>query len=519
MSSDPVVLLDGVSKLYRQYRTPGDRLKSQLFGKWVHSKVNEFKALEDISLSLGRGESLGIVGLNGAGKSTLLQLLAGTIQPTTGKVQVRGRIAALLELGSGFNPEFTGLENVYLNAAILGLSRQQTEEALDGIIEFSGLGDHIHQPVKTYSTGMYVRLAFSVATSVKPDILIIDEALSVGDGAFAKKSFDRIMRIKKEGASILFCSHALFHVDVFCDRTLWLQRGKTQALGPTAQVLPLYQDFLEGLSAGDTSSFPREPRPAQPQSEARFLSQPHPVVLGDGAFSLDSIRSGQTESEPAQHAGTHLGSVNSDNGIDRQSDSEDAIGGSAHGGRDLIDRARTIDTLSNPAQELNQLPLQHTPSHPGVRLQGVRVLLDGVEGTELKGRSALSTLVMEVMFSSPPNEPAPRAALVISSEQGRILGTSLSPPDSGPDLVIKRQANGRGIIQVSLDNIPLNKGRYCIGAYLVCDAGHFVHDWTDPCAHISLDYDGPHQGPFLLPAAWGEDLLRLSVPDEGRLAP
>lgn len=187
-------------------------------------------ALEPVSIEIKKGEVLGVIGTNGSGKSTLMQLICGVLEPSSGRVQTNGRIAALLELGAGFNPDFTGRENIFLNAAILGLSHQESNKKIDEIIKFSGVEKFIDQPVKTYSSGMYVRLAFSVATSVDPDILVIDEALSVGDGAFARKSFDRIMSLKQKGCTIVFCSHSIYQVEALCQRVLWLDKGKLQAL-------------------------------------------------------------------------------------------------------------------------------------------------------------------------------------------------------------------------------------------------------------------------------------------------
>lgn len=250
MSCNAIEVRD-ISKTFFQYAKPSDRLKQMLFGKYKHY-FTEYQALKSLSFELAHGQVLGLVGQNGAGKSTLLQLICGTLQPSTGSVTVNGRIAALLELGSGFNPEFTGRENVFLNASILGLSQEEAEAKYDSIVEFSGVGDFIEQPVKTYSSGMLVRLAFSVATSVEPDILIIDEALSVGDGAFARKSFDRIMRLKDQGCTILFCSHSLYQVEKLCDSVVWLNKGQMMAFGRPDQILPDYQSFLESLSSKST---------------------------------------------------------------------------------------------------------------------------------------------------------------------------------------------------------------------------------------------------------------------------
>jgi lipopolysaccharide transport system ATP-binding protein len=245
MSSEPYAIsCKDLGKTYQLFRRPSDRLWAFLWPN-ARNRSSAFHALEGISFNLRKGEVLGVVGLNGAGKSTLLQLITGTLSPTAGSVTTHGRVAAILELGSGFNPEFTGRENIFLNAATLGLSRIEIETRVDEIISFAGIEDFIDHPVKTYSSGMQIRLAFSIATSVDPDILIIDEALSVGDGAFSKKSFDRIMTIKEQGATILFCSHVLFHIDTFCDRALWLHRGQQRALGDVRNVLSQYQAFLD----------------------------------------------------------------------------------------------------------------------------------------------------------------------------------------------------------------------------------------------------------------------------------
>ncbi len=243
MSCDPVISLKGVDKCYQLYAQPIDRLK-QFVWRGKRNFYQDFWALRNINLDINAGEVIGIVGCNGAGKSTLLQLICGTLSPSAGNITVNGRIAALLELGAGFNPEFSGRENVWMNAAILGLSDTEIGERFDDIVAFSGISDFIDQPVKTYSSGMYVRLAFAVATSVDPDILIIDEALSVGDGAFARKSFDRIMQLKAAGKTILFCSHSLYHIEAICDRAIWLNRGVMEKLGEPPTVISAYDLFL-----------------------------------------------------------------------------------------------------------------------------------------------------------------------------------------------------------------------------------------------------------------------------------
>ncbi len=242
-SADFAIRAQGLSKCYTLYDRPADRLKQTLMrGRCQYYR--EFWALRETSFEIAKGEVVGLVGRNGAGKSTLLQLVCGTLSPTGGSIEVSGRVAALLELGAGFNPEFSGRENVYLSASIMGLSKAETDRRFDAIVEFSGIRDFIDQPVKTYSSGMYMRLAFSVATSVDPDILIIDEALSVGDGAFARKSFDRIMGMKEAGKTILFCSHSTYHIEAICDHALWLDLGRIVQLGKPQDVVSAYNASL-----------------------------------------------------------------------------------------------------------------------------------------------------------------------------------------------------------------------------------------------------------------------------------
>lgn len=249
MDSDDVVIeLARVSKSYSLEQRPLRRLWQQLAG--LVDQGHQYQALKNVDLRIRRGESVGIIGRNGAGKSTLLQLVCGVLEPTRGTRHVRGRIAALLELGAGFNPELSGRENVRLNGPLLGLSAAEIERRMDGIIDFAGIGDFIDQPVRSYSSGMFVRLAFSMATSVEPDILVIDEALSVGDGAFARKSFDRIMALKERGATVLFCSHSLFQVEQLCTRAIWLHDGQVRFDGLSHQAVVEYNAW-EGRSGQD----------------------------------------------------------------------------------------------------------------------------------------------------------------------------------------------------------------------------------------------------------------------------
>jgi lipopolysaccharide transport system ATP-binding protein len=240
--NDFAISLTNVSKCFKRYHHPVDRLKEMIFPGTKRSE--EFWALRDITLQIPKGETLGIVGRNGSGKSTLLQIVVGTLTATTGETLVNGRISALLELGSGFNPEYTGRQNVFFNGQLLGLKQQEIEERFDEIVGFADIGDFIDQPVKTYSSGMFVRLAFAVATSVDPDILIVDEALSVGDEAFQRKCFVRIQTLKEKGGTILFVSHSATAVIELCNSAVLLDRGELLLQSNPKFVLDKYHKLI-----------------------------------------------------------------------------------------------------------------------------------------------------------------------------------------------------------------------------------------------------------------------------------
>jgi lipopolysaccharide transport system ATP-binding protein len=243
MSSNTAIKVSNLSKCFYVYDNPLQRLL-QLLSTKVKKDIQEFWALRDISFEIIKGQVYGVVGANGSGKSTLLQLICGTLSPTRGEIEVGGRIAALLELGSGFNMEFTGLENIFLNASILGLTRLETEARLEEILAFADIGDFINQPVKTYSSGMVVRLAFSVAVSVEPEILIVDEALTVGDEFFQRKCFSKIEQIKSTGATILFVSHSASQIINLCDRAILIDGGELLMIGAPKRVIGEYQKLI-----------------------------------------------------------------------------------------------------------------------------------------------------------------------------------------------------------------------------------------------------------------------------------
>ena len=260
--TDVAISVQNLSKCYQIYENPRDRLKQfvmprmhRIAGNKPKQYFKEFWALKDVSFEIKKGETVGIIGRNGSGKSTLLQMICGTLNPTSGSVQTNGRIAALLELGSGFNPEFTGRENVYMNAAVLGLSQQEIESRFDDILEFADIGDFIEQPVKTYSSGMFLRLAFAVNIMSKPEIMIVDEALAVGDMRFQAKCITALKRIQENGATVLFVSHDVGTVKSLCTRGVYLDHGNLKMIGAAPQIAEEYVRTMREEMNSDHSKF------------------------------------------------------------------------------------------------------------------------------------------------------------------------------------------------------------------------------------------------------------------------
>lgn len=250
MSVDTTIVMDlkHVTKKYQMYKKASDRLREALSIK-KKKYHDDFYALDDINIEIFKGEMVGFVGENGSGKSTLLKIITGVLTPSEGDVKIDGKISAILELGSGFNPEYSGYENIFLNGMVLGFSREDIEKKLDEIIKFADIGDHLYQPVKTYSSGMFVRLAFAISVNVDPDILIVDEALAVGDTEFQLKCMDKFTEFRRKGKTILFVSHDIHAVRRFCDRVYWLQNGKIVDSGETLPVTEKYDNFLKRKSA------------------------------------------------------------------------------------------------------------------------------------------------------------------------------------------------------------------------------------------------------------------------------
>lgn len=303
-SSEIAIRVQNLGKCYHLYDRPQDRLKQSIFprlqrlvGHPYKNYFREFWALKDVSFEVRKGETLGIIGRNGSGKSTLLQVICGTLTPTSGNVETHGRVAALLELGAGFNTEFTGRENILLNASILGISRNQIEAQFDAIVDFSELGEFIDQPVKTYSSGMYVRLAFAIAIHVAPTILIVDEALAVGDARFQAKCMKRIKEIQQSGATILFVSHDVSTVRTLCERAIWLDQGRLRMAGDVFPVTGHYMEYLFDDQETDAAI--------------------RPFVNEDTVKAIDH--------RPVTHWGSHVGTLKSAGVYDLQGNRKDVI--------------------------------------------------------------------------------------------------------------------------------------------------------------------------------------------------
>lgn len=245
--NDISIKVDNLTKVYRLYDKPIDRLKESL-SPIKKSYHREHYALKNVSFEIKKGETVGIIGVNGAGKSTILKIITGVLNPTSGSVTVNGKISALLELGAGFNPEYTGIENIYLNGTMMGFTRDEINERIDSILDFADIGDFVNQPVKTYSSGMFVRLAFAVAINIDPEILIVDEALSVGDVFFQAKCYKKFEEFKKMGKTILLVSHSMSSINKYCDKVILLNKGVKEAEGKPAEMIDLYKKLLVNVN-------------------------------------------------------------------------------------------------------------------------------------------------------------------------------------------------------------------------------------------------------------------------------
>lgn len=287
--SDYAIQMSHITKTYNMYAKPSDRFKEALSPK-KKSYHDVFYALNDVNMDIKKGEMIGFIGENGSGKSTMLKIITGVLTPTNGEMKIEGKISALLELGSGFNPEYSGYENIFLNGMVLGFTREEIGEMVDDIIDFADIGDHIYQPVKTYSSGMFVRLAFAVAINVDPDILIVDEALAVGDLEFQLKCMEKFTEIKNSGKTILFVSHDINSVRRFCDRVYWLKNGAVVEEGDTMDVSTNYENFLKKKSI---KTVDREKSREKEQSIPDIVEVNSAVLLNENLEKLDIVEQDQ----------------------------------------------------------------------------------------------------------------------------------------------------------------------------------------------------------------------------------
>lgn len=285
MTNERAIELKNITKRYNMYSKPSDRFKEAMH-PLRRSYHDIFYALNDVNIYVNKGEMIGFIGENGSGKSTLLKIITGVLTPSKGELLINGKIAALLELGSGFNPEYSGYDNIFLNGMVLGFSREEVEEMVDDIIAFADIGDHLYQPVKTYSSGMFVRLAFAVAINVDPDILIVDEALAVGDLEFQLKCMEKFTEFRNAGKTILFVSHDVNAVRRFCDRVYWLKNGIVEAEGETMEITEDYENFLKRKSI---KTVDREKNSIEEHSAPEIVTVDSVELLDENFESVDIV--------------------------------------------------------------------------------------------------------------------------------------------------------------------------------------------------------------------------------------
>ncbi|MBP3876958.1 MAG: ABC transporter ATP-binding protein [Lachnospiraceae bacterium] len=288
--SENAIEISHLTKTYKLYKKPSDRLKEAL-GLSRKKRYTELNALDDVSFSVRKGETVGIIGTNGSGKSTILKIITGVLSETSGEVKVDGRISALLELGAGFNMEYTGIENVYLNGTMIGFTREEIDAKLADILDFADIGDFVNQPCKTYSSGMFVRLAFAVAINIDPEILIVDEALSVGDVFFQAKCYHKFDEFKRQGKTILFVSHDLGSVSKYCDRVVLLNKGVKMAEGSPKEMVDLYKRLLVHLESGEEEVKEEETADSgvkQPLTGPLPMN-PHTLEYGEGQAEIIQV--------------------------------------------------------------------------------------------------------------------------------------------------------------------------------------------------------------------------------------
>lgn len=415
---------------------------------------NAYIALHPLSFELARGQVLGIVGRNGAGKSTLLQMLSGTLSPSAGDLIVNGRVAALLELGAGFNPDFTGLENVYLNGSILGLSRNEISNRLNEIIAFADIGNFINQPVKTYSSGMFVRLAFSVAVCVDPDLLIIDEALAVGDGPFARKSFQKIMEFRDSGRTILFCSHSLYQVESLCSHVMWLDQGRLKDYGECADVLAAYSQFIDRAA-----------------NNSRLAPTIEKVQVGEA-----SVNVGQKSPETVTSEGNENSAEESE--------------------------ARDLPNVLPENPRLSKILVWHNGKRCEFHDDASRrlgITFDSENKLELEIYWEMSPIVAVSSVNEVCQFEVPTVAVSIMTSTGQCLAAVST---LGQNRAIQKDSNGRGMARVCLPELPLCKGQFRLDVLLGCSRGLQLYDQAVGIVHLDARSPAHEQGMVKIQHVW-----------------
>ncbi|CAN7224793.1 ABC transporter ATP-binding protein [Acidovorax sp. LjRoot129] len=432
-----VLRVQGVSKEYKLYPTPRARLRALITGKATH---RSHWALNDVSFELQRGECIGVIGDNGAGKSTLLKLLAGTLQPSHGKINRAGRVTAILELGAGFHPDFSGRDNLYFAGSLIGISRDEMERLEPGIIAFCELGEALDRAVKTYSSGMTVRLAFALVTAVQPDVLIIDEALAVGDQTFQKKCVERITAFRNNGCTILFCSHSPYHIRHLCDRALWLKGGRVEQFGGTETVLAAYDVYTrEKEKAAADIAGQRVLDGAMETAHVAPADGPQSNEAGMGVVDVGGRAS--------QNAG----------GVSRTQ---------MQGGSACI---LSVDVANLAEAEQNQ---------PAV----------------LKGQDLVVTIKARGRGEERPN-------IGFMIEQSKGVGiTSLATHEDGAAPTQLEDGTWQSVL--AFPDLPLHSGDYVISAFLFDETGLAVYDEWFQFLHFRFIFPKPLPGLVRLPHHW-----------------
>ena len=433
-----VLRVEGLSKAYKLYTSPRQRLRALLTGRATHTS---HWALRDVSFSLRRGQCVGVVGDNGAGKSSLLKLLAGTMQPSSGSLQRVGRVTAILELGAGFHPEFTGRENLYFAGSLIGISAEQMRTLEAEIVDFSELGVAMDRQVKTYSSGMTVRLAFALVTAVQPDVLIVDEALAVGDQHFQKKCIERILAFRQQGCTILFCSHSPYHIRHLCDVAMWLKDGQLQMMGETELVLAAYDAHTRQRQAVDAGALTAAVTPvaaAAAQAVAAVVDPHAAPALSDAA----PVPSSAAVQPPAPVS---------------------AAAPVAKNGACLL------------AVEVRDLEAQGTP------------------------RRLRSNDLVVTMTARGQGDEVPNLGFMIEQSQGVGI-TSLATHEEG--VQPRRLADGTWQLELHFKDLPLHTGDYVISAYLFDATGLVVYDEWFQFLHFRFVFAKVLPGLVRLPHQW-----------------